>query len=138
VSSAASPPPPGPADEQRLVLAPLTDPLRPLLEQGARVLLQHPAAAQAAFSALVAEGRRFARTDEGRRWRDALAGSDLVRRGRALWEGSVLSVLEEDGQTVLPTTLLDAVVQAAGRADLTKLLQSLQISAKEQADERTA
>jgi hypothetical protein len=122
----------------RLVLAPAADPLLPLLERAALLLLKHPAAAQAAFSALVAEGRDFARTEEGRRWKSALAGSEIVRRGRALWEGSVLSLLEDREEAVLPTALLDAVVQAAGRRDLTTLLQSLRLDEEPDADARPA
>lgn len=89
-----------------------------LFAQLAVLVLRHPVAAQAAFAALVAEGRRFAQTDEGRRWRDALADSELVRRGRALWEGSVLNLLEDDREAMLPSALVDAIARAASRGEL--------------------
>ena len=100
------------------------DPFR-LLQQGHLLLLKYPAAAQAAFRALVAEGRRFARTPEGRRWKERLASSTLVRRGHMLWEGSALDVLEERTDTVLPSALLDAIVGAIGSAELPELLARL-------------
>ncbi len=88
-------------------------------------MLKHPIAAQALFSTFVAEGRRFAQTEEGHQWQEALAGSELVRRGRALWEGLSLNLLEDSPGTVLPTAILDAVVQAVTREDLDRLLLSL-------------
>ena len=106
-----------------LVLRPSNDPLIELLHRASLLLLKHPVAAQAAFAALVAEGRRFAETPEGRRWKAALADSELARRGHALWEGSLLKVLEEQADAPLPTAILEAIVQAASRRDTTALLQ---------------
>jgi len=111
------------AEPPRLVLRPVDDPLVELLRHAFLLLLKHPVAAQAAFAALVAEGRRFGETAEGRRWKAALADSELVRRGHALWEGSLLKVLEEEAESPLPTAILEAVVQAASRRDITALLQ---------------
>lgn len=95
-----------------------SDPLPSLLRAISRLLVQHPVAVQAAFSALVAEGRRFAQTPDGQRWRAALANSELVRRGRALWEGSALNLLEDTPETVIPSAVLDAFVLALSRPDL--------------------
>ena len=39
-----------------------------LLSRAQHFLMSHPLMAQTAFSALVAEGRRFAATEEGNRW----------------------------------------------------------------------
>lgn len=107
-----------------VVQAPM-DPVADFLADLSMAVLKHPAAAQAVFSALVAEGQRFAHTDEGARWRSALADSDLARRGHALWEGSLLKVLEESPDAILPTAIVEAVVHATARADLTNVLQEV-------------
>jgi hypothetical protein len=95
------------------------------LHRAQRLLLEHPAAAQAIFRAFVAEGRGFAQTAEGRRWRDELEGSPLIRRGRVVWEVGTLNVLEENSDTVLPSKLLEAIVQAAGVDALEPFLSRL-------------
>ena len=59
--------------------------VKELIELAQRLLERYPAAAKVIAGALVVEGRRFAATDEGKRWRSALAASELVRRGRLLW-----------------------------------------------------
>ncbi|HZR80795.1 MAG TPA: hypothetical protein VFD92_06840 [Candidatus Binatia bacterium] len=112
-------------DVPRLAPPAAADALERFFAQLAVVVLRHPVAAQAAFCALVAEGRRFSQTEEGRRWRDALACSELVRRGRALWEGSVLNLLVDDPDALLPSGLVDAIAHAASRGDLGDLLGEL-------------
>lgn len=84
-----------------------------------RVLLMHPVACQAAFTALVAEGRRFADTDEGRGWRDRLTRSDLLRQVRLVFDLSTLGLLEEATSPTLPSSYLDALfmIAAGGDAD---------------------
>jgi hypothetical protein len=94
------------------------DPLVSIVRAAARLVLKHPVAAQAAFSALIAEGRQFAQTAEGQRWKVALAKSALVRHGRIVWEGSALNVLEDSGDTVIPSAILDALVRALSSPDL--------------------
>lgn len=95
------------------------------------VLLQYPLASQAAFSALVAEGRRFAATPEGAEWRAALAGSDVVRKGREVWEALSLGLVEEEPSTVVPSTYLEALFQAANLPELEALLRRLRSSGAE-------
>jgi hypothetical protein len=73
-----------------------------------RALFEHPIAAQSAFAALVREGRRYAETPEGAAWKQRLAGSDLVARGRVVWEVLTQSAFTEDADTTLPSVLLDA------------------------------
>ncbi len=87
------------------------------------LLLQHPLSAQAAFSSLLAEGRRFAATPEGAAWRTALAGSDLVRNGRLLWDVLSLNLLEEAPSTVVPSSYLEALFRAASSPDLEGLMR---------------
>lgn len=88
-------------------------------------MLAHPAAAQALFSVLVAEGRRFGATPEGEAWRARLEGSALIRRGRVVWEVGTLNVLEESPEGVLPTQIVDAIARAAAHQALEPLLARL-------------
>ncbi len=109
----------------RIVLREAPDELTSVLEAAQIALLKHPVAAQAAMRALVAEGRQFAQTPVGRRWHARLANSELVRRGRTLWQGSVLNVLEETSEAFIPSALLDAILGALTSGDLTVLLAEL-------------
>jgi hypothetical protein len=109
----------------RVVLDDPEDDLSAMLRRAQMLLLQYPVAAQALFRAFVAEGRAFAETPEGRRLRDELADSELIRRGRVVWEVGTLNLLEENPETVLPSKLLDAVVQAAGVSALEPFLSRL-------------
>lgn len=102
-----------------------SDDLARILRTAAALVMRHPAVMQDVFAALVAEGRRFAATPEGARWAAALADSELVRSGRALWEGSALNVLEDAPGTVIPSAVIDAIVQAMARPDLRERLPQL-------------
>lgn len=121
---------------RRVVLRDPEDELAQVLRRAQLLLIQHPVAAQAIFRAFVAEGRAFAETAEGRRLREELAGSELIRRGRVVWEVGTLNLLEEDGETVLPSKLLDAVVQAAGVEALEPFLSKLFESTWRSGDDR--
>lgn len=109
----------------RVVLAEPEDELSTLLRQLQRLIVRHPAAAQAMFSAFVAEGRAFALSEQGKRWRDRLIGSALIRRGRAVWEVGTLNMLEEDRDVVLPSKLLEAVVNGSSIEALEPFLSQL-------------
>lgn len=98
------------------------DELSRLLFELRWLVIKHPIAAQAAFRALVAEGRRFAQTEEGRAWRERLERSELVRRGAAVLELGTLGMLDGDTDRVLPTQLVDAFARAASRRDLEEAL----------------
>ena len=76
------------------------------------------AAAQAAYRALVAEGRRYAETDEGRAWRARLDASETLRRLRPLWEAGTLNVLDGAEGSAIPSAFIELVAQALSRADL--------------------
>ena len=106
----------------RVVLEEPEDEIVGALREAQLLLLKHAVAAQAAFAAFVAEGRRFATTAEGRAWHAALVDSALVRRGRALWDGSALTMLQESPYAVLPSSLLDAIVGATASGELGVLL----------------
>jgi len=88
-------------------------------------VLQNPMAAQAVFASLVAEGRRFAGTNAGARWARALAESDLVRKGRLVWEATTLNLLEERENAVLPTTYLEVLRRAVTTKNFESLLARL-------------
>lgn len=105
-------------------LRPPDDALIEAMEELRYAVLRHPVAAQAAFSALAAEGRRFAQTAEGRRWQARLAGSSLVTRVRAVWDAATLELLE-DPDAILPSNLADALVHLADHPELERLLQRL-------------
>jgi len=98
--------------------------LEGLIELAQRLLERYPAAAKIMASALVVEGRRFAATDEGKRWCSALAASELVRRGRLLWYVGGLDELvadtDESGASV--SDWLAQVAYALVRTDLEALL----------------
>jgi hypothetical protein len=104
--------------------------LQDALKQAERLLLLHPMAAQAAFSALVAQGRRFATTPEGQQLASALSASPLLAKLRRVWEATTLNMLEEQPTTVLPNMYVEAIFRAARSANLEDLL-SAQRPAKE-------
>jgi len=89
------------------------------------VALKHPVAAQAAVSALIAEGRRFAETAEGQQWRDQLVHSSLLHRARLAWETTTLVMLQEDPPEVLPSAYLDALFMMASSRELEPMLDDL-------------
>lgn len=89
------------------------------------VLLAHPVAAQAAFAALVAEGRRFAATATGRRWQERLVHAPLLRRARAPWDAATLWMLEEGAPEVLPSGYVDALCSIAHGPAIEELVQRL-------------
>jgi hypothetical protein len=96
-----------------------------ILDSAQIALLKHPVAAQAAFAALVAEGRLFAETDSGRQWLEVLKSSELMRKLRWIWETTSLNMLEEDVNTIVPSTYLEALLRAAGTPDMEILLSRI-------------
>jgi hypothetical protein len=98
------------------------DALDEVLRAIQRVIFEHPTAAQAIFRALVAEGRAFAATEEGRRWAERLVDSPLVRRGRLIWDVATMRALDDDPDVVLPSALADAFVSLTAKEALEPLL----------------
>jgi hypothetical protein len=90
-----------------------------------RILLTHPVAAQAAFTALVAEGRRFAATPEGEVWRARLVNSSLLQQARLVFDLSTVGLLEERTDGALPTSYLDVLFMIASGGDADSLLNQL-------------
>ena len=96
-----------------------------ILEEAQYLILRHPIAAQGLFAAFVAEGRCYAHTAEGRRWTERLAGSDLIRKGRVVWEVTTMKVLEEDAPNVFPSAYAEAFAQVTRQHPLEPLLSRL-------------
>lgn len=93
------------------------DELARVLVKAQLTLIKHPVAARAAFRAIAAEGRRFAETEDGKRWKKQLSGSELIRRGRSVFELATLGMASESPE-LLPTQFVDMLSYAAGLADL--------------------
>jgi len=101
------------------------DDLGRLLTELQSIVVRHPIAAQAAFRALVAEGRAFAETPEGREWAASLADSRLVRRGRIAWDVVTARAFDDDPDVTVPTVFLDALARTAAVDALEPLLSRL-------------
>lgn len=117
-----------PGDRKPLTALPKVE-LRPRREHDMQMLqalqdvaLKHPVALQSAFNALIAEGREFARSREGQRWREKLARSRLLQRVRLAWETSTLLVLQEEPPDTLPSAYVDALFMVASSTELEPLL----------------
>ena len=101
-----------------------TDIPDPLLQlQGA--VMKHPMAAQALFSALIAEGRAFEETAEGQVWRDRLKVSELMHRARLALDLPGLSLLTGAPQGPLPSAYIDALFVMAGARQPGEMLDAL-------------
>jgi hypothetical protein len=117
-----------PEDAAGIPLVDLHDPDNaaiPVLRSLQRMLLKHPVAAQALFAALVAEGRRFARTAEGKAMQSKLEHSPLVQQASHVLDMSTLSLLEENPVDFLPSNYLDVLFMLAGDPDSDRILSEL-------------
>jgi hypothetical protein len=101
------------------------DELSDVLEGLRDVLLRHPIAVQAAFAALVAEGRRFAKTPEGMACKEQLVVSELFDRLRLVWSTLGMNAFVERPTEVLPSFFLDGAVRAAALQGLEPLLSAI-------------
>ena len=90
-----------------------------------QIMLKHPVAAQSAFSALVAEGRAFANTPDGRRLSQKLEGSALLQQANLVFDLSTLSMLEENPPDVLPSTYFDVLFMLAANPASDHILNQL-------------
>ncbi|WP_052507736.1 hypothetical protein [Sphingomonas hengshuiensis] len=82
---------------------------------------------------LIAEGRRFAATPGGARWRALIARSELGSKGWMLWNlleiDSLVSAAPEDGDT--PAALLEAVLRTLHAAQLEEIARGISASSLE-------
>lgn len=108
-----------------------SDLLARLLRQGQQLLLRHPQGAATLVRALVAEGRRFAKTEEGRAWQEQLAGSDLIKKGHLIWQAYGLDTLAPEASGALPSKWLEMLIAAIGEAEVEEVLASLMVQEKD-------
>jgi hypothetical protein len=94
----------------------------PLLLEVRRALWRHPLAAQSLFRMLVAEGRRFAATAEGREWAERLAHAERLEQVAVVWDLVTSRALEDDPATVVPSVVAEAFVKAATERSLAQLI----------------
>lgn len=97
----------------------------PLLLDVRRALWRHPLAAQSLFGMLVAEGRRFAATEEGREWAARLSGCETLERVGVVWDLVTSRALEDDPSAVVPSVIAEAFVKAATDRSLAQLITLL-------------
>jgi hypothetical protein len=99
--------------------------LSDFLLAGQRYLMKHPQASRELIAGLIEDGRRFAQTEEGKAWADALANSELVKRAMLIWEAYGLDLLMETRPAITPSTWLDMIVAAIANPDLESVLSML-------------
>jgi len=90
-----------------------------------RAIFRYPMATQAMFSALVAEGRQYATTEEGAEWRKRLGYAKATGRARMLWETLSLGTFSERSEEPLPSVLGEALLRTLRRTHLEPLLAKL-------------
>lgn len=108
----------------RLVLEENVTLLR-LLRRLRHWVLRYPGATRTLVQSLVAEGRRFAETPEGHRWRENLAGSEVIRRGRLVWGAYGLDKLIDDEPAILPSDWTALFIEALTNTDIEETLSTL-------------
>ncbi len=95
-----------------------------LLQSLQRAVLAHPEATRALFSALEREGRLFAQTAMGNKWRERIAQSKLLERALLVWQGATLWT-EEEPEHGLPSTVVTAIAAASASPEREALLATL-------------
>ncbi len=88
-------------------------------------ILRHPMVVQAAFSALVAEGRRFAQTPEGAALRERLVRSRSSASARMIWELLTTNAFEEHPTQALPSAFVERLVQSLAIRGIEPLISRL-------------
>lgn len=92
-----------------LSLVPDGDELASALDELRGAVLEHPAAAAAAWRGLLREGRAYAQTAEGARLRARIAASPHIERVRLAVRGVTGDALTPDGEWS-PSELAEALV----------------------------
>ena len=101
------------ADVPTLTISDADEQVIALLRELQRAVLLHPEAARALFSALTREGRAFAQTADGARWKERIARSQLVARALLVMQTATLFALEEESTGATPSALVDALASDA-------------------------
>jgi hypothetical protein len=115
----------GDGDELPTLVLPQLDACTELLQTLQVAVLRHPIAAKALFGLLVAEGRAFAETIEGRVWQEKLAQSELLHRARLVLDLPALAILESTSPQALPSAYLDTIFALACSRQPGRLLTQL-------------
>ncbi len=92
------------------------------LRRAQLLLFKFPIAAQSAFAAFVEEGRRYGRSIEGARWKQALEGSPLLGEVQGILNALSLGTLRESPDTLIPSAIVDLLTSAASHKDLRAIL----------------
>jgi hypothetical protein len=108
-----------------VVLGEHDDEMLAALRQLQTSVVKHPAAAQAMFQYLSAEGRRYQTTPAGQAWEQRLRQSRLVRQLGLVFDLSTISLLDRDPPGALPTQLLDVLFTLSAIDDSDALLDRL-------------
>jgi hypothetical protein len=90
-----------------------------------RLFVQNPRAVGAIVQAIVAEGYRFAESPDGQRWKGSLTRSELIQRGRLIWESYGFGSLLDTGPALVPSDWLELIVNGLMNADLETVLTTL-------------
>ncbi|MFI5308068.1 MAG: hypothetical protein ACHQ53_11980 [Polyangiales bacterium] len=113
------------ADVPTLTISDADEQVIALLRELQRAVLLHPEAARALFRALAREGRAFAQTVEGARWKERIASSELVARALLVMQTATLFALEEETAGATPSALVDAIASAAATPGRDALVERL-------------
>jgi hypothetical protein len=109
----------------RLILPGENQVLTDVLLEGLHILLKYPLAARALIQAFIEEGKTYAETPEGKEMKGKLAESELVSRGRFIWDAYGLDALTAEDFKILPSAWLDIFLAAVSHPDLETILSSL-------------
>jgi|RhiMetdeSRZDD1v2_1073273.scaffolds.fasta_scaffold12029_2 hypothetical protein len=90
-----------------------------------RLLDQNPRAVGAIVQAVVAEGYRFAESPDGQRWKVLLTQSELMQRGRLIWDSYGFGSLMDTTPARGPSDWLDLIASELMNADLETVLTQL-------------
>lgn len=113
------------SDLPRLVLQKNDLPLDKIFLDAQHLLIENPQAARGIIQAFIAEGRRFAQTEEGQLWQEILSHSELVKRGQMIWDAFGLDALVETDSSFMPQAWLDMLAAAVSSPDLETILSTL-------------
>jgi hypothetical protein len=88
-------------------------------------VFRHPIAIQSLYTALVREGREYAKTQEGSELLERLASSPGLAKTRMAWEVITLSAFVEKPEGALPSVFLDKLVREIKVSALEPVLSRL-------------
>mgnify|MGYP000063545447 CR=1 FL=1 len=99
-----------------------------ILQRYERIYSRYPLATAAAVRSLIAEGRKYAATSEGKAVKNSLARAPAVRRGRLIWDACGLDVLADSSTKELAGELVDRFLSALGDEGIERALSRLLLS----------